>query len=178
MKKNFLVRLAGAAAALSAACAPPIANAEPLYVKPGAWELTVTTTTTVNAITPKELAKLPPYRRAMIEKSTAHRGGKANALVQRICVTKEDVERDRFPPGGDPDCARQNVVRTVKRMVVTTSCLGVPRTGMITFEAKTPESLAGTIDQPTSNGKFHSDVDGRWLAPICVGISDRPAKIR
>ncbi len=178
MKKKFLVCLAGAATALFAACAPPVANAEPLYVKPGAWELTIATTTTVNAITPRELAKLPPYRRAMIEKSMVHRGGKPNASVQKICVTKEDVDRDRFPPGDDPDCTRQNVVRTVKRMIVTTSCSGVPRTGTITFEAKTPESLAGTIDQPTSNGKFHADIDGRWLAPICVGISDRPAKMR
>ncbi|MGI9025208.1 MAG: DUF3617 domain-containing protein [Burkholderiaceae bacterium] len=179
MKKKSLARgVVGAAAALFAAFAPALANAEPLYVKPGAWEFTVSTTTTVNAITPKELAKLPPYRRSMIEKSMAGRSGKPNTSVQKICVKKEDLDRDRFPPGDDADCTRQNIVRTLKKMVVATSCSGVPRTGTITFEAKTPESLAGTIDQPTSNGKFHADINGRWLGPICVGIPDKLAKMR
>ncbi|MGI9025207.1 MAG: DUF3617 domain-containing protein [Burkholderiaceae bacterium] len=168
--------VACAAATLFAAAA---AGAEPLNAKPGAWEMTVTTSGTGNVIPPEALAKMPPERRAMVEKMMAERGGKPNTSVHKSCVKKEDLERDRFAEGNDDSaCTRKTVSRTATKVVVAMSCSGTPpRRGTFIFEAKNPETVVGTIDQETGNGKFHVDVNGKWLGASCEGIADRPVKM-
>ncbi len=167
----------GAAAAMFVAS---IAGAESLNAKPGAWEMTVTTSGTGSVIPPEALAKMPPERRAMVEKMMAERGGKPNTSVHRSCVKKEDLERDRFAEGKDGStCTRKTVSRTATKVVVATSCAGTPpRQGTFIFEAKNPETVVGTIDQETGNGKFHVDVSGKWLGASCEGLADRPVKMK
>ena len=178
MKKNVLLRGACCAAALFAAAAATAA--EPLNAKPGAWEMTVTTSGTGNVIAPDTLAKMPAERRAMVEKMMAERGGKSNTSVHTSCVKKEDLERDRFAEGKDDSaCTRKTVSRTATKVVVATSCAGTPpRQGTFIFEAKNPETVVGTIDQETGNGKFHVDVSGKWLGASCEGLVDRPVKMK
>lgn len=156
------------------------AIAEPLNAKPGAWEMTVTTSGTGNVIPPEALAKMPPERRAMVEKMMAERGGKPNTSVHKSCVKKEDLDSDRFAQGADDSgCKRNTVSRTASKIVVAMSCPGTPpHAGTFTFEAKTPESVIGTIDQQTGSGKFHVDINGKWLGASCEGIPDRAVKTR
>ena len=173
----FVRVVACAAAVLFTATA---IGAEPLNAKPGAWEMTVTTSGTGNVIAPEALAKMPPERRAMIEKMMVERGGTPNTSVHKSCVKKEDLERDRFVEGNDDSaCTRKTVSRTATKVVVATSCTGTPpREGTFVFEAKTPESVVGAIDQETGNGKFHVDIKGKWLGASCEGIPDRPVKMK
>lgn len=156
------------------------ARAEPLNAKPGAWEMTITTTGTGNVIPPEALAKMPPERRAMVEKMMGEQGGKSNTSVRKSCVRKEDLDQDRFAQGhADSACTRNTVSRTASKIVVAMSCPGnPPREGRFTFEAKTPESVVGTIDQETGGGKFHAEIKGRWLGASCDGIPDRPVKMK
>lgn len=159
--------------------ASSIASAEPLNAKPGAWEMTVTTSGTGNFIPPEALAKMPSERRAAVEKMMAERSGKTNTSVHQSCVKKEDLERDRFAEGGDSNCTRKTVSRTASKIVVAMSCPGTPpREGTFIFEAKTPESVVGMIDQQNGSGKLHVDIAGKWLSASCAGIPDRPVKMK
>ena len=169
-----------AAVLLSAPLAASAAGAAPLNARPGAWEMTVTTSGIGNVIPPEALAKMPPERRAMVEKMMAERGGKPNTSVHKSCVKKEDLERDRFAEGNDDSgCTRQTVSRTATKVVVAMSCAGTPpRQGTFTFEAKNPETVVGVIDQETGSGKFHVDVNGKWLGASCEGIADRSVKMK
>ena len=174
--KAWVCGIVGPAAVLFASAA---VRAEPLNARPGAWEMTVTTSGTGMVIPPEALAKMPPERRAMVEKMMAERGGKPNTSVRKSCVKKEDLDRDRFAEGDDSGCTRKTVSRTASKIVVAMSCPGTPpREGTFTFEAKTPESVVGAIDQQTGSGKFHVDIKGRWLGASCEGIPDRPVKMK
>lgn len=161
-------------------CASSAVRAEPLNARPGAWEMTITTSGAGNVIPPEALAKMPPERRAMVEKMMGEQGGKPNTSVRKSCVRKEDLDQDRFAQGGaDSVCTRKTLSRTASKIVVAMSCPGTPpREGTLTFEAKTPETVVGTIDQETGSGKFHVDINGRWLSASCEGIPDRPVKMK
>ena len=171
-----IVFACGVASAAAALCSSPIVSAEALNAKPGAWEMTVTTAGSGNVIAPEALARMPPERRAMVEKMMAERGGKPNTSVRKSCVKKEDLEHDRFTEGDDDSgCTRTTVSRTATKVVVAMSCPGTPpREGRFTFEAKTPQTVVGVIDQETAGGKFHVDINGKWLGASCEGIPDRP----
>ncbi len=181
MKANTFACSAARAAAtfLAALFASSIASAEPLNAKPGAWEMTVATTGAGSIVPPGALAKMPPEQRALVEKMMADRGGKPNTSVHKSCVKKEDLEHDRFANDDDSGCTRKTVSRTASKIVVAMSCPGTPpREGTFTFEAKSPESVVGMIDQETGSGKFHVDIKGRWLGASCAGIPERSAKMR
>lgn len=147
------------------------AHAESFDAKPGAWEMT--TTMTGVTIPPEALARMPPERRAMIEKRMAD--GRAPD-VRKSCVKKEDLDQDRFMQSTDASCTVKTVSRTSTKLVMATTCTGErASTGTMTFEAKSPESVVGSIDQERGDGsKFHIGIVGRWLGASCAGIAALP----
>lgn len=47
-------------------------------------------------------------------------------------------------------------------------------TSQMTMEAKTPETIIGSIDMTRAgSGKVHVDIKGRWLGASCAEIKDR-----
>ena len=156
---------------------PSIACAESLNAKPGAWEMTITTTTTGTVIPTEALEKMQPERRAMVEKMMAERGGQPHTTVNKTCVKKEDLDQERFLRNSDPSCTRKTVSRSANKVVIAMTCGGTPpREGSFTFEARTPESVVGVIDQQTDGGNLHVDVAGKWLQASCAGIEPPPTK--
>jgi hypothetical protein len=150
------------------------AAAEPLNVKPGAWHITVVTTTTGNPIPPQTLAKLTPDERARVEESMKARAGKPNTETFNSCMTKADLDRDRlFSSESDGNCARKILSRSATKLMIEQTC-SAPQalTGRTTLEAKSPETIAAVIDtvQTGATGKIHVDLKGRWLAESCEGI--------
>ena len=160
-----------AAIALAAALAPGAAGAQTFDAKPGAWEMT--TTMSGNMVPPDVLEKMPPERRAMVEKLMAENGADGGrSTTRKSCVTKEDLSRNAFGRSQGRDCTSKTITRTATRLVMETSCAGPPPvTGTMTFEAKTPESVVGAIDQQRPDGsKFHIGIVGKWLGTSCEGI--------
>ena len=162
-----------AAVGIAAALALPLAaHAQSFNAKPGAWEMT--TTMTGNAIPPETLAKMPPDRRAMVEKIMADNGGAdGQTSTRKSCVSQEDLDRVNF--GRQPrqsGCTTTTTSRTPTKIVMATSCSGPPPiTGTMSFEAKTPESVVGSIDQQRPDGStFHVGIVGKWLGASCEGV--------
>ena len=157
-------------AAALALASPMVAQAQTFNAKPGAWEMT--TTMTGNMIPPDVLAKMPPEKRAMLEKMMAEKGvGNGQTSTRKSCVKKEDLENDNFGRQSET-CTTKTISRSSTKLVVETSCGGPPPvSGTVTFEAKTPESVIGSIDQQRNDGsKFHIGIVGKWLGASCNGI--------
>ena len=143
------------------------AGAQSFAVKPGAWDITSTMSAGAT-LPPDALAKLSPEQRAAVEKRLAEGG----ARTRRTCVRQEDLDQDRFMKRQDSNCTAKTVSRTSSRLVVALTCSApAPATGSMTFEAKTPESVVGTIDlQSGGNPALHIGIVGRWLGSRCEGI--------
>ena len=159
------------AAACVVALASSLAHAESFNAKPGAWEMT--TTMTGLTIPPDVLAKMPPERRAMIEKRMAEG---AAPQSRKSCVKKEDLDQDRFMQSADANCTVKTLSRTASKLVMATTCTGERASnGTMTFEAKSPESVVGSIDQDRGSGsRFHIGIVGKWLGASCAGIAAMP----
>ena len=139
------------------------ATAQSFAAKPGAWEMTTTMSGAI--IPPDVLAKMPPERRAMVEQRMAQ------GQTRKSCVKQEDLDQDRFLRQ-DSGCTVKTVTRTPTKLVMATTCTGErASTGTVTFEAKSPESVVGSIDQERSaGGRMHIGIVGKWLGASCDGI--------
>ncbi len=175
MGKSMSSTAARMAVASVAFLAWSTADAQAFNAKPGAWEMTVTPSG--NMIPPEVLAKMPPERRAMVEKQMAA-GGAGNVQTRKSCVKKEDLDQDSFMKSNDPNCAVKTVSRSQNKLVLAMTCTGErAATGTMSFEAKTPEAVVGAIDMDRGNGsKFHIGMAGKWIGNSCEGIEPPPAK--
>ena len=169
---NRTIALTSVAASLAVAIVCSSANAaETLNAKPGAWEMTSSVSMQGFTIPPETLAAMPPEQRAAMEKMVADRAGKVNTSTRKTCVRREDLARDPFARTNERGCTTEITTRTTTRLAATQTCQGPPTSkGTVVFEAKTPESVVGTIDQQRSDGvKLHVGVVGKWLADSCDG---------
>ena len=101
MRNGFLL-------ALIVSCSPTLwaaDNITPLNVKEGLWEMTMTHSMTgmpaVPNIPPDALAKLPPEQRARVEAMM-----KGGPNVQKVCITKEKLEKHSAFSNNRGDCTR------------------------------------------------------------------------
>ena len=167
MKQRFVL-----ITVLALACTPAWA-ADSFNARPGAWENTVTTSTSGMVIPPEALAKMPPERRAMVEKMMGDKnGGGGSTRTQKTCVKKEDLDQGRFLTRTREGCKVDVITRTPTRLVAKTTCTGETQSeGTLEFTAKDPEHVSGSIDQTMARGgKFHVDIVGKWLSASCDGI--------
>jgi hypothetical protein len=155
------------------------ALADSLDVKPGAWDMSITTLTSGSLIPPDLLAKMPQEQRAKFEQSMQARSGKPMNHTSKECVTQEDLDQDRMlkeqHEDGELQCTTRVVSRSSRKLVIERTC-PAPRasTSQMTMEAKTPETIVGSIDMTRAgSGKVHVDIKGRWLGASCAEIKDR-----
>lgn len=155
------------------------AQAESLNVKPGAWEITVTTLTSGMKLSPEMSAKMSPQQRAQMEQMLKAREGKPHTMTAQSCLTKEDVAHDRIIKEMEEDddevqCKIKVVSRSSSKLILDQICPGPPpASSHLTIEAKSPESIVATSDREQQGmGKSHMDITGRWLGAGCSGIDD------
>ena len=91
------------------------ALADSLDVKPGAWDMSITTLTRGSLIPPNLLAKMPPEQRAKFEQSMQARSGKPMTHNSKECVTQEDLDQDRMLKEPQEDGELQSTTRVVSR---------------------------------------------------------------
>lgn len=156
----------------------PAALADSLNAKLGAWEMTSTSTTSGTLIPPDTLAQMPPERRAQVEAAMKARSGKPHSFTTKECLTKEDLDLNRILKDEDEDeglqCTTKVMSKSSSKLVMERTC-PAPRasTTHSSFEAKSPDTIAGSIDMIRAGaGKVHVDIKGRWLGASCAGIKD------
>jgi hypothetical protein len=121
----------------------------------------------------QELAKMPPEQRKMMEQMMASQGmgigGGANAV--RLCISKEQAERDEMPTGDDK-CRPTSLTRSGNTLRFAFVCEGEPPTqgkGSYTFQGG--RAFSGqTVMDTVVDGKperIESQIQGRWLGADC-----------
>jgi hypothetical protein len=168
------------AAGLAFACA---AQAD-THLSPGLWEQQVTMKSdnaqmeASMAKMKEQMAGLSPEQRAMVEKMMASKGVSmgASGNTFRVCMTKEQVERDAMPQR-DGQCSQQELTRSGSTMKYRFTCQGghdgpVSGSGEFTLNGSTGYT-GHTLTTMTVQGKptqVQSDVVGKWLGSDCGDI--------
>lgn len=171
----------GLMVALCMATLTPNAQAESLNVKPGAWELTVTTVTSGMKLSPEMSANMTPAQRAQMERMMKAREGKPHTMTAPSCITKEDISYDRIikeMEDEDEDAAVKCKIKVISKssskLVLDQLCPGPPAsTTHFTIDAKTPESFTAVGEREQhKSGKAHMEIKGKWVGAGCEDIND------
>lgn len=159
----------------------PDAHAESFSVKPGAWEMTVTTVASGMKLSSELSAKMTPAQRAQMEQMIKSREGKPHTMTTQSCITKEDLSQDRIikeMEDEDEDTAVQCKVKVLSKssskLVLDQLCPGPPSsTTHFTVEAKTTESIVAVGERSEGgSGKAHIDIKGKWLRVGCDAFEE------
>lgn len=157
------------------------AHAESFNVKPGAWEMTVTTVASGLKVSSELSAKMTPAQRAQMEQMIKSREGKPHTMTSQSCITKDDLSQDRIikeMEDEDEDTAVRCKVKVLSKsstkLMLDQLCPGPPTsTTHFTIEAKTTESIAAVGERSEGgSGKTHIDIEGKWLRASCEGLDE------
>ena len=151
-----------------------VAQAPVLDVKLGLWENTIVTNIGGMTMPQMDTSKLPPEQAARMAEAMKAMGG-GRTVVEKHCLTKEDLSRDSFmlPQDGKLTCKRTVTTNTAARFAADIECTGSSEMkGQIDVES----SAGGTVIKNTMHmavtGRGRSMnmtmiMTGKYLGPEC-----------
>lgn len=150
---------------------------------PGLWEQSMTMKSQSGRIEQglaqmqREIAKLPPDQRKMMEQMMAGKGvgmgvGQPNAV--RICITPEQAARDEMPQH-DGRCKQTAMERSGNTVRFKFSCAGDPPTsgeGDYTIESSKAHSGNVVVNTAVQGQpeRMEMQTRGRWIAADCGAV--------
>ena len=152
-------------------------------MKPGLWEMKSKMTTgsgemeKAMALAQKEMAKMPPDQRKMMEDMMAKQGMKMDAgtgaTTLKLCMTPEMVARNEVVVQ-DGDCKQTLLPRVGNTMKFTLVCTQPPSTGegQITFNSAEAYTLTMQV-KTLVKGKTETmamESSAQFLSPNCGAI--------
>lgn len=154
-----------------------VAQAEPLKVKPGLWEVT-TRVSDGKVKTPTNLDKVKPeLRDKVMEKLKAQH---EKVMVRQSCLTKAQLDKgDAFMGGSHHQgCKNKAVKQTAKEWVTQMECSGkLSSKGEIRMQAVDPETMTGTVTMTAKSGEqtktTTSTLSSKWLGDDCSVLSNK-----
>lgn len=163
-------------AVIFAVATPLFASADPLNMKTGMWEITMTTVTTGMPIPAEALGRMLPEQRARIERVLRERAGKPSSHVTKSCVTKNDLDQNHLLKSADEKRCVKSIISKSASMIAFQQTCAAPRasTSQVEIEANTPETITASMDnvQDGASGRIHVGIKGRWLSASCSAIKD------
>jgi hypothetical protein len=159
--------IAGLAATLLAQGAPKI------NVKMGLWEVTSTTNVTGNLPMP-DTSKMTPEQAAAVQAAMGGMMG-PHTTTTKQCMTKEKFDQGMLTD--QKNCKTTIATNTATVLEVQMTCdqgRGGKMTGVMHFEAPTPETMAGTFKGSTSMGTQTMNITGtyagKWVSADCGSV--------
>ena len=149
---------------------------QPLNVRTGLWESTVTSTTGGQMPIPAELlSRLSPEQRAKFEaRMKQNSAPKSRTFTNKDCETKEKLAEQPF--SSQKECRQTVVTSTSSKAEIKMVCdFGdVRSSGMMHIDVLSPESVKGS-GQMTSQGGGHAmtvntSFTAKWLGPSCGSL--------
>ena len=146
---------------------------QPLNVKTGLWESTITSTTSGQMPIPAEmLARLSPEQRAKFEaRMKQNSTPKSRTYTNRDCETKEKLAEQPF--NSAKECKQTITASTSTKAEVKMVCEfgDVKSSGTMRIDVLSPENVKGS-GQMSANGGGHSmtvdtSFSAKWLGPSC-----------
>jgi hypothetical protein len=149
----------------------PVQAAEPMDLKLGLWETSVTTKMSGSLMPESALKQMSPEQRARMEAAMKKReadGPKTHTT--RTCLTKEKLNRpfEKQGEAGNGNC--KNTIVTATRTVqdYKIQCTGPEaRSGVMHMEATSRESFKSTVKMTSSRNTVNVELNGRWVASDC-----------
>jgi uncharacterized protein DUF3617 len=149
---------------------------EPLNVKLGLWEMTMTTRTIGEMPIPAEsLSKLSPEQRAKLEeRMKARSAGTAQTHTYKTCLTKEKVTSNPF--ADKKNCTSTILTSTSSKIALKVQCTEqeVQMGGNLEFEALNTENVKGSGRMAATGGDHTMNVDatytGKWIGSACGDV--------
>ncbi len=147
---------------------------EPLHIKTGLWEVSLTISGTI-PIPPEVLAKMPPEQRAKMEERIKARAEGQNKTYKE-CLTKEKLEKHEMFEKDREGCTRAVNSSTGSKVDVHYTC---DRKGnkvdiALLIEALNPETVKGTTHISSSGGtaafNMSSTFNGKWVGAACGDV--------
>jgi tetratricopeptide (TPR) repeat protein len=158
---------------------------EPLNIKPGLWEITLTVRTSgLPPMPPEALAKSTPEERARIDAKARERAAEGpRTSVKRSCLDEKELRQPLMLAFGGGQGCRQTVAsasRTGQEIHVDCGT-GAPRGGgTVRIEARDPENAKVLSDWSATDGvrtmKMSSTAILKWLGADCESGLPAPPK--
>ncbi|HYM05457.1 MAG TPA: DUF3617 domain-containing protein [Terriglobales bacterium] len=146
---------------------------EPLNVRLGQWETSMTMATTGMPPIPQEvLDKMTPEQRAIMEQRMKGTGT-PRTTVTKSCLKKEDLDKAMTFGADDKECTRTIVTSTASKQEVHIECNrgGGKQSGTIRIEASGSESVKGAVQMTMTSGgrtmNISNTFSSKWLGPVC-----------
>ena len=150
-----------------------LAKLQPLNVKPGLWETTVTHKMAGEMpIPPGMLDKLSAEQRARLEQRMKSNSG-GSTSTSKSCVTKEDLEKSPNFGQGRGECTYtiQTSTSTEAKGKYTCATEGMNATGALDIVVVNQESVRGTSHGTVSGGGHDLQTDSsftsKWVSATC-----------
>src|SRR6266571_744062 len=152
-------------------------DVQPLNIKTGLWEVTMTSTVSGRPpIRPEALARMTPEQRAKFEAAMNRMAnGTPKEKTYKKCVTKEQLNKDPFSEKGK-SCARTVLASTGSKMDVREVCVDQngKRDVTIRIEAADSEHVTGSGQVNTAGGnnsmKISMHFTAKWIGAVCTGV--------
>ena len=169
-----------AATLLAAACG--LATAQ--TVKPGLWEVTSKMGGSPEmdramAQMQQQLAALPPEQRKMMQDMMAKQGvsvaaGPGGAMVSKMCLTREMVERQQLPMSDKGNCTNTVSNQSASGMDIRFTCTDPAASGQgrVNLRGDSGYDMKMTMNT-VHQGKpvtANLDASGKWLGADCGAI--------
>lgn len=151
----------------------PSQQIQPLNIKPGLWETTITHNVTGAPPIPAEmLNRLTPEQRArMEERMRANSAAHTTSSTSRGCTTKEDLQKDKLHLGKECTPTILASSSTMAKGKVSCESEGVKTTGSLEIEVLDQEHLKGSSHATVTTDGQVMNVDGtftsKWVGPDC-----------
>jgi hypothetical protein len=147
---------------------------QPLNVKTGLWDITVTNDVKGEPPIPQDrLDKLTPEQRARLERMWKDREAKgAQTKTRKTCVTEAKLKSYEFLDQ-EPSCTRTVIHSSSRELNFRVQCSSDEGTRVSTYhiQALSPENIKGTIRFENSSGErtlnISNEFTGTWSGPIC-----------
>ncbi|MBZ5527753.1 MAG: DUF3617 domain-containing protein [Acidobacteriia bacterium] len=147
---------------------------KPLNIKPGLWQMTMTTAVSGRPPIPADtLARMSPEQRARYEAAMKKMAsGAPKTRTHNNCVTKEQLNKDPFSDE-KKSCTRKVLKSTGSQMEIQEVCLGdgVRRDITIQIEALNSENVKGSSHVTSAGGGKAMNIDarfaGKWIGAAC-----------
>jgi hypothetical protein len=150
---------------------------EPLDIKPGLWQITLTVRTSgLPPMPPGVFAKLKPEERARIDAQTKERTAQGPRIsVKRSCLREKELHQPLLPAfGGEGQGCRQTVTRASRAgQEIRVDCgKGAEQGGgTVRVEAIDPENAKVTSSWSMTDGartlRMSSTATLKWLGAVC-----------
>lgn len=155
---------------------------QPLNVKLGLWETTVTMTMTglpaMPPIPDSVLAQMPPDQRAKVEQAMQQANGKPTTT--KSCLTKDKLDNTNPFQKAPPGCTYTVLSSSGSKMEVKMECTrnAMTMTGNVSVTASDSENVKGTMHMNSTGSnagqsgamKMDSTFTSKWLGAACGDV--------